>query len=421
MARVLKNRVEIENDGAVKMLNNDFMQVAIREQNFFEINGRPAMIGQILDTVGIELESIGKSQKEVASILYTLPHNLANNFSVHRDGSCEMKGYTVPIKNKRNQFVIFNSHTPAAQKVFENQHLSTYGYELVSIPMTIEMAESTIWGLLPKLETNGDFISERCAIHIHVGMAKNIAIMKNLLILGLWADELFYSISGMGSGKFRGYSNNAIYARPLQNGPYFKRGDSYYQILNCNAALKATDIYEFFAAYGVNTENDIIKYHPARYFSINLYSILLHNTLEFRHFNQSFNPKLVIAITKLCQLFSEIGIKAKKKTLESLVPGNVFETRNTSYYMNKLDNLVYIGRITNCNYTLDKENVSELETAISEYQGIGINDTTVLTHVKDVDISNGIIRDGQLLATYERPGDAGQIDIHNIQYQSILK
>lgn len=390
-----------------------------------EVINRGARVanGVILDTIGIELESIALHKDVVAKILREMPGRLGLNFKVHRDASSEMKVIPVNIKNGRRQdMVMFNYHTTSARKIFKEHGSMVVGYELISSPMTIDIVELSLWALLPQLENNGDFFSERCATHVHVGMAKNLGFIKSLFKLGLWADDLFFAVAGLGK-RFRGYSNNAIYARPLISGPYVSYRGSYYQILNWKRALEAESLYDFYTSYAVDINGNIQKYHPARYFAINLFSVLLHGTIEFRHANQCFNPGLVTAYTKLCQMFAELGVKIRQVDLKKLEPGNPFETQSPSYYIYKLERLIALSREYECSYSLDETDALLLSNVIYKYRGIGINDVPVISHLEAAGNFNpdpDLIREGKLLKSEKRPIPDGHIDIHNIQDVSIM-
>jgi hypothetical protein len=400
------NRIRIERQQALENIRNR------RRGN---VNG---LVG---DTVGIELESIALSREYVGELLNKLPGDLGDNFKVHRDGSSEMNIYPTRVGNDRNsRYLSISSHTKEAQTLF-GSHIptKTVGYELISIPMDIEIAELSLNSLLPILENSGDFISERCATHVHVGGMKNLGFLKHCLSLGLWFDEVFYSLAGMGD-KFRGYSNNAIYARPLQNGPYFKYNGNYYQTLNWEKALKAGDLFEFFACYGANINRELGKYHPGRYFSINLYSIPRIGTVEFRHFNQSFNPRLVASIVKLCQMFVEVAMRAKSKEILALEPGDVFELHSSSYYLDKLYRFIDLSNRSECKYNLNGDDIAELEHIIHGYKGIGIKDCAVYTHCRDFNVDEEVIDVGNLNTAKSKPIPAGETSIHNIKYVSIL-
>lgn len=378
--------------------------------------------GQILDTIGIEFESLGLTQKDVKQILGNLPAPINGTFRVHRDGSSEMHTYTAIFSGlRRPREIKINSHTNAAEVLFGNAGArETSGYELISIPMDKDVMDISVRHILPRLEASGDFLSNRCATHIHIGMGKSLFMLRNLLALGLWVDELLFSISGMGDS-FRGRSNNAIYARPLINGPYFRSGGRFYQTLNWKKALDARNLSQFFSCYGIRLTGELPKYHPARYFSTNLYSVLLHETIEFRHFNQTFNAPLVIATASLCQMIAEIGIKGKFEVLRKLEPGNPFIAQPPSYYIDKLDKLMKLGEFFGCEYSPDRQQLKLLSEVISNYEGIGIEDIEVLTHIKDVNISEETIEDGQLQKSKSVPIPDGHIDIHNIDKASIIR
>lgn len=422
--RIKRVKPAILENGAVNFGFDEVKRIEPKPVNFEELRKRMADRnrgeGQVLDTIGIETESLGLTQKEVSLILASLIEELGTNYKVHRDASALIRTYSIPMD--RRFTVKVNAHTQQAEELFANSLRSEEcGYELVSVPMHRTVLEMSLYALLPKLESAGDFLSDRCATHIHVGFAKNLRMMQNALILGLWFDEVFYAISGMGR-KFRGRSNNAIYARPLINGPYFRYRGSYYQSLNYERALNSDNIREFFAAYGLDCFEGTPKYHPARYFSINIYSVLLHGTLEFRHFNQTFNPALASAVAKLCQVFTELAISSSQKSLQSLEPGDVFTLKKPSYYMDKLHTLLQMARNGNCEYDLDSTDINELEKIISGYTGIGISNDAVITHLdgKDIDVTSEIISVGKLRKSTSIPKPAGHTDIHNIKYSSLL-
>lgn len=376
--------------------------------------------GQVLDTIGIELESLALTRDRVGQILTKITGGYGNNFKVHRDGSSEINAFLVGLNDGQNIYI--SAHTEDAHTLCINKYpVNTLGYELISIPMDIQTAEMSLNALLPMLKANGDFVSERCATHIHVGAMKNLSFVKKALKLGLWFDEVFYSLAHMDGERFRGYSNNAIYARPIQNGPFFRSDRSYYQVLNWEKALEVEQYYEFFACYGVNVDNEMPKYHPGRYFSINLYSVPRIGTLEFRHFNQTFNPQMVSAVAKLCQMFVEVSMKADMSDLKYLEPGNVFETHGSNYYINKLHHFLSLASNLDCTYELDSNDLYVLEEIMTRYKGIGIDNKEVLTHCRDFNIDSDYIEFGRMKKSKSKPEPAGNTDIHNIKWQSIIK
>ena len=380
---------------------------------------RRAGIGLILETLGFEIESVGLNKKLVEQILYGLPKGLGNSYSVTRDASTEMNNYYIRGSDSENFFSV-SSHTDEARKILGG-NTSTYvsGYEIVSSPMNIEIAEISLGLLLPALENKGDFITNRCASHVHVGMGANLDICKKALALGLYFDEVFFALSGMGE-EFRGNDNNAIYARPLISGPYIKSNRNYYQILNWERALDADNFYDFWYAFHIDAENSENKYQSARYFATNIWSLLLHKTLEFRHLNQTFNTDYLLSFARLCQLFSEIVFKGDLKTLAKLEVGNVFEDQSPAYYISKLIKLIRLGENYSCKYELDNKTNEILMHLLEIHKPLTIKDVPVLTHLRDYNANMEMIEAGKLKRATTKPIPSGNIDIHNIKDVNIL-
>lgn len=382
---------------------------------------RRAGIGLVLDTLGFEQESVGLSRRTVEEILMKLPGGHGSNFSVVRDASTEMTDYY--FQDNAGTLFSVSSHTRDARNLFEGR-IPTYcsGYELVSIPMEIDVAEISLKFLLPALENNGDFITNRCASHVHVGMSPNLEICQKALALGLWFDDVFFTLSGLG-GEFRGNTNNAIYARPLISGPYVRARSNFYQVLNWQRALDVKSFYDFFYCFHIDADNTANKYQSARYFAINIWSMLLHKTLEFRHLNQTFNPSYLLSFAKLCQLFTEIVLKADYKDLRKLEVANVFEEQGRNYYINKISKLVRLGEKYNCQYKLDREAEKTLLYLVDIHKPLKIKDVAVVTHLRDYSANMDLVEAGKLKKATVMPISPGNIDIHNIvnmEHVSIL-
>lgn len=381
-------------------------------------NRRGDGVPQILDTVGMELESAGLSRDSARGILNTLPNDYGGLFDTVHDASTEMKTYL--IDGEKKQYAL-SAHTSVARELFSRARIASMvsGYELVSVPLSIGTAENCLRILLPKLEGSGDFFTNRCAFHVHTGMSKNLEICKKALKLGLWFDDVFYAISGFGKS-FRGESNHAIYARPLVSGPYIKSKSSYYQILNWKKALESNSYYDFWACYGVDVDRDSGKYHPARYFAVNIFSIHLRGTLEIRHYNQTFNPDYAVAATKLSQMFSEIVFRANLSDLKKLEIGNPFVDNSVYYYLNKLEELYSLASKLGCKYTPDRHSQNVLGNLIEDHKPCNIPDEPVLSHLRDYAISDSVIEDGGLIKSKIKPVLSGNVDIHNIKEVSII-
>ena len=384
--------------------------------------GRSSPARQIIDTIGFEYETIALSRSKVEGILY---RNRSLEFStglisITRDASSESKYYTIPVGDKC--LIDVNSHSDFARKLFgNNRRLNTFGVELITKPLEKDTMGNLIDYVLPALENGGDFVSERCATHVHIGMSNNVDILKSALSFGLWADELFFSLAGM-RGNYRGTKNNSIYSRPLISGPFVKinRGN-YYQVGNWRTALGADDIYKFFAAYHIDIERGLpSKYVPARYFALNLLSMVLIGTLEFRYFNQSLNPRDVKAIINLCQASAEIIYRGAASKLRSLEVGDPFTYQSPNYYIRKLESLVSLSKEIGAKHSLENDSIVALNSMIEYNSPFNIGEKEVKTHVKDYSANQALVVMGNLNKSTKTPAMPGNVDIHNIDLQSIF-
>lgn len=372
----------------------------------------------VIDTVGIELESLFLSQKEVMILLETLPPDLRGWFKVTRDASSEIRVFNIPNGRKT---VRISYQTPEARQFFRGHNHEVIGYEAVSKPMDINTAEAILHLLLPKLEMAGDGPNSRCAFHVHVGMAKNLDICKKGLHIGLYVDDLLFRLAGMG-GKYRGVTNNSIYARPLISGPYASDGDNWYQIGNYEQALKADTFNEFWYSFGINPLREFGKYVSARYFAFNVLSTLIHGTLEFRYWNQSFDPLITTSVTKLSQMIAEIVLKSRTSAVSRLPIGDPFKDETPSYYVEKLFKMIGMANDLECSYGLEDRHIRCLTRIIENAPPLGLKDVPVKTHLRDYIVDTQIAKLGGLKKLRSgNPVHPGNKDIHNLEDQNILE
>lgn len=189
------------------------------------------------------------------------------------------------------------------------------GSEIISIPFDTESGDflSQLKYLTNLLQSLGEPAeSYRAGIHFHICMPINLPIIKNILRLGLALEDVFFHLGGQGY-PFRGtVVNESLYCRPITKcGPTVVRTNMGYaaQCYNVNAMLEADTMREFWVRYGdVSTLRDLDKYHPVRYSWLNIYSMLAHNTLEFRVFNKTMNPHYLWAEVRFCMKFCEYAL-----------------------------------------------------------------------------------------------------------------
>ncbi len=151
--------------------------------------------------------------------------------------------------------------------------------------------------------------SYRGGIHIHFSFKeKKVSILKKILKLGLYLEDVFFSIGGMGYNH-RGFYNDYTYFRPLTDfGPVVvpDENENYYQIYHMADVLKAKNIWEFLVRWGDMYNLSGNRYIPIRYTWLNLYNIFTQKqTIEFRVFNKTLNYKYICMAIELCKLFVE--------------------------------------------------------------------------------------------------------------------
>lgn len=401
--------------------------------------------GLFLDSVGLEIESIFLNKDSIAEPVISAVQKVFGTkrvLNITRDASTEFVAEMLRVEGARSR-VYISTHTDISNNVrgTGQGNTVTFGYELFTNPLTIPDMESLIFPLIYSLISIGDSTSRRAATHVHVGFAQNLRLMKRLLRLSLTLDPVLFRLAGMG-GVFRGYSNLAAYARPLLNSvavrlssdrdqelSLFGRNDNssriirknvepkYVRIINPLKALEATNLEDFWASFGVSRGN-LTKYHPARYTATNLFSILAHGTIEYRHFNNSLDPHLILSIIKFLRSFVDLSTSISKEEL------NQFEIINPNVEISLSDGVEIITRFYNLFNKYDIEyvpNSYQMETLIStlgKSKFIPLPETPVLTHIRDFYMTPSLAERGGLISIPEVL-DPEYVDIHNITQKEI--
>lgn len=452
---------------------------------------------KFLESVGMEKEGTVLTKEFVGE---KLPRLLMPYFpnkrvvNITRDASTEFVAEVIRINRSRNLSV--STHTLLAQHLngMGRGNTKVYGYELYTNPLSISEMERLMFPMIYGLIGMGDSVSERAAVHFHVGFGQNLRLMKRLLKLCLAIDPILFRLGGMG-GVFRGYSNQAAYARPLltpvavgisrdsssipsNRTPTFltptdeefpseedeiqdflneevdeeepqsldeireiiserRRQRSvnaarrrirevetdarefssnmgrYALIINPAQALGATDIETFWACFGVHAAN-IQKAHPTRYTGCNFYSILAHGTMEFRHFNDSLNPHLLLSIAKFLRAVVDLSTQASKEDIMS------FDILSPTQEVSMSDAVDVIARIMNLFRKNDIQDIpSEFEMEIildtlENSRFIALPEIPPLCHVEGFYLSESQVKLGNLYMV-DKVIPPNHTDIHNIQ------
>lgn len=433
--------------------------------------------GQYLGTTGIEVEGVGLSRDYVLDYLNGKMREPIGKrrLMVARDASTEY--YADLVRLGKQVVKISEHTAAARQMNFFQNARTTMGYEIITAPMEIGELQRTIFQLLPLLESAGDFVSPRAATHFHIGFANNLRILKNLLRVCLALDPVLYRLGGMGgtfrghvnlSAYARPLLNSACVPivdkkkmslaemanaanwatnpeppmeeshedddeehddnqeemeqfleelqeeqtiPPVKESPYIT--GKFAQCINPMQALEACTIEGFWSAFGINYTGEMDKYHPSRYSGINFFAIPAHGTIEFRHFNQSFDPVLVMAIAKFLRATVETVTLLDKREVFSFEPVNPNVQISVDEGVSIMERLLSLARakeVENLPSSLEMDILCEV-LAESSFQPIP--EMPVLTHKSHARISSEGVEAGKL-RLFDKVLTPDYVDIHNI-------
>lgn len=373
------------------------------------------MTGLLIETVGIELEGLGITQEKLSALVSRDPY-LCNRIGITHDASAELY-----IKKLRDNINVVDHNTIVAG-LRGNKFVS--GYEAVSVPLSFDETDKAMTRLMDILKANGEFFSPRASMHIHVGFAHNLSLMKTALLLGLYLDSLLFQLGAMGE-EFRGSINESVYCRPLTGGQVAICGNrSKYRILSPEKALSATSLEDFWATYAVNPNRPPNRYIAGRYFAWNLFSVILHGTIEYRYFNQTLNVNTASAITRVCQAITELVLRLDLKgdverVLEARLQNlPITESHPKEEYISQLVELIRLMSDVKVGNLPSETHVKTLIGLIESAKPVKLSSTPIKTHLKNYSIPE------HFSPFLEKAGnkiqESGYIDIHNIKNFSIL-
>lgn len=424
--------------------------------------------GTVLETVGTEYESIAFTQEFVAGTLVPLITRRVSPYgkylTVTHDASSEFRAGIIPTSLG---YMPLSKHTSEFSQYFARNMVDekTYGFELVTSPLHIEQFPFLMYPTMTTLEKFGDFVSDRASVHFHVGFANNLRWLKNMLRISLSIDPILFRLGGMGR-TFRGKINRAAYARPLLNScavPIYKpvlknismsemeelNGDliipagastqssngisveelrtffrehteKYAQIINPIAALDAHTLEEFWAAFGVvyRFGGGNAKYHASRYTGINFYAIPQHGTIEFRHFNQSTNPVLIVAIARFLRATTELATILTKREASSfeVIPSN--DEISVGDAAQVIQKILAMCNEKEIEYLPTERDITLILETINDSKFVPIEPQPVVCHLKDQMVAADLVIKGKL-KLFSSVLESKSVDIHNINSQTI--
>jgi hypothetical protein len=265
-------------------------------------------------------------------------------------------------------------------------HKITVGTELVTLPLCIDDESwllATIKDILVRVQEMGDMEkSFRASIHVHVCMPYNLQILKNIIRLGRFLEDVFFYIGGQGY-EFRGAKvNDSLYCRPITMwGPPCVLVDSgkYAQVFDTYALLASRTVAEFWRRNGdIDFYNPPGSMNPARYVWLNVCSLLEHGTLEFRVFNKTHNPYYLYSEVLLCLAFCKYAMKASFSEIKDdgiNIENSIFANREKGDIIKTLE---HFGRLSSTNISEDV--LDTLKMIIERTPKITLREGYVSTH-----------------------------------------
>lgn len=396
--------------------------------------------GAYLDTMGIEIEGTSMTVDAVQGLLLQyLPKNFTSSghlpISVTNDASTQSFADLLST-GRRN--ILSYSHTSAARSLRGSGRGNQVrlGYELVTNPMPIPEMENLIYPVVNILAVNGDIVSDRAAIHYHIGFANNLRLLKNFLRISLMIDPVLFRLGGMGR-TFRGHINYSAYSRPLLNScvaylsPKIPENNNltlsqlmemkkshrqFVQVVNPMAALEANSLEEFWAAFGVSYRvgGGSQKYHPCRYSGINLYSIPQHGTVEFRHFNKILDPYLIICIGKFVRGLVELSTLLDKRDSHQfeVVPSNTEISMGDAAQI--VQSLYSLCQEKEVDFLPTEAEIAFILEVMSQSSFKEIPEMPVITHLRDSNTIDSTVASLGKLRIFEKALAPNFVDIHNV-------
>lgn len=276
-----------------------------------------------MNNIGIEIELTGVTRMEVVRALENLFQNRAiekqssvtdmpykfykikdwdgQYWTIVRDRSIESEVYKYKTQNDCNGVDDYD-RIPILDdnEAFDS---SMYKTELVS-PVLNPKSLKTLFLIVNVIKALGGITNHSCGIHIHVDKPSNVGDLTKLFKSWLLKqDEAFTYFST---------DENRL-------GKYCKRFDE--SLVDMN--LEFDTEKEFLDYLTEKFSDDSNESRSVRYYALNFYSIIAHNTVEFRLFNSSLNTKDIASIISWVVTFAypiEVGNKYMASLGQYLIP-----------------------------------------------------------------------------------------------------
>lgn len=353
------------------------------------------------DTIGIEVEGVTQSREKVSSLLNNVPRDW---ITITRDASVE----SVARSYSENISIFMGNSLLRTNLLTSRQSEMVAGYEIVTNPLRRGRMKEAVTLILTGLRQGGEIFSPRSSIHYHVGFPYAHIFLKSAVQMGLKMEPLLFKIAGMGRA-YRGAINNSAYARPLRSPPAIKRSDAPgFVVLNPADSINSDNDTTFWARFGIRP-NENGRYVPLRYFGINVYSILLRRTIEYRVCNYTWNVSHATAVAEFCQCISDLMVRLPLSVIDSIPDISIFDSNSETDYLNLLDHINMLSSKYRSPYSISPEANYALAELISTTPQPVFSRDVIKTHLETYSLNGKSCG----LECIDGATDPGVVSIHN--------
>lgn len=251
-----------------------------------------------------------------------------------KDEQFVLPGDYIGLEIELENIVRSDPELPKRWSTHEDHSLRNHGREYVLLqPYFGKDLSAAVYDLheyLKKRHPNAS-INERTGMHIHLDMRdSDTNVIRNLLLLAVIFERLLFKYSGLGR-------EESIFCIPFHKHGWHM--DAYHAL-----SQPRDKIRRYLESYN-------------RYSSINLNSLLIHGSMEFRHMPSSYEPEELIKWINVIQSLKKYAVHIKQYTGSALLDyirsipysdfvTEVFRNKNVdlSDELNRLPLKICIGR-----------------------------------------------------------------------------
>ena len=253
-------------------------------------------------TFGIEIELTGLTRKKAAEVIKEL---LGEGATIDSEG---FRDFKVTAPDGRRWGLVYDGSLRAEKKE-RGRKVSAgdeYKVELVSPICKYEDIE-TVQEIVRTLRKAGAFANSSCGIHIHIGKEKfTPQALRNLVNIIASKEDLIYKALNVETGRATNYC---------------KKVDR--NLVDRLNKTKPQTMGQFENIWYKNfSSNRTQRYHPSRYYGLNLHPTFQGDTVEFRFFNSSTHAGKVKSYIQLALAISHQALSQKSASAKKTITTN---------------------------------------------------------------------------------------------------